>query len=183
MNSNPAPNDATNTLPPIVEDLFLTEAFLIKGRIARKYQRLTAMLEDTERTYIPIEDATMVSLRGQEVIRTPSVLVNRSEIVFAHELVDTASDQGMKRLANNEKPIRIRAFYSGHVQLELAGMVEPGAYEPQHGGRRWYFVMQKPTIRGLNLDDNPDLAILKDLPYIIVRKSKLAYIYDFSEGK
>jgi hypothetical protein len=169
-----------SALAPIVEDLFLTDAFLIKGRIARKYQRLTKMLEDAERTFIQIEEATMVSLRGSEVISTPKVLVNRSEIILAHEFVDTASDESMRRMATNEKPIRIRAFYSGAVQLELAGQIEPAAYEPSHNSGRWYFIMQKPSIRGINLDANEQLSVLKSMEYAIVRKSKLAYIYDFS---
>ncbi len=164
----------------IVEDLFLTEAFLIKGRIANKYHRLTKMLEDAERTFLRVVDATMVSLRGKEVIRAPSVYVNRSEIIFAHELVDTASDDRLRQLASNEKSVRIRAFYSGAVQLEFAGQIEPGAYEPTHNSGKWYFTMQAPTIRGLDLDANESLAVLKSLPYVILRKSKLAYIYDFS---
>lgn len=179
MNTDPEPRGAS-TIPDIVEDLFLTESFLIKGRIANKYHRLTKMLEDTERTFLQIKDATMVSLRGGEVIRTPSVMVNRSEIVFAHELVDTASDDGLRQLASNEKSVQIRAFYSGSIQLEIGGIIEPGAYEPAHNSGRWYFIMQEPKLRGLNLDDNAELRVLKSLPYIIVRKSKLAYIYDFS---
>jgi hypothetical protein len=169
-----------SALTPIVEDLFLTDAFLIKGRIAHKYQRLTKMLEDAERTFIQIQDATMVSLRGAEVINAPRVLVNRSEIIVAHEFVDTASDESMRQLAHNEKPVRIRAFYSGAIQLELAGQIEPAAYEPSHNSGRWYFIMQKPVLRGLKLEANEQLAVLKSLPYAIVRKSKLAYIYDFS---
>ena len=174
------PQSGATILPPIVEDLFLTEAFLIKGRIARKYQRLTKMLEDSERTFLEIEDATMVSLRGGEVIRTPSVLVNRAEVIFAHELVDTAGDDGLRQLAEKEKPIKIRAFYSGSVQLELAGQIASSAYEPSHNAGRWYFIMKKPSIRGIDLENNEHLAVLKTLEYIIVRKSKLAYIYDFS---
>ena len=179
MNTDPEPSGA-NTLPAIVEDLFLTESFLVKGRIANKYHRLTKMLEDAEHTFLQIEDATMVSLRGGEVIRTPSVMMNRSEIVFAHELVDTASDGGLRQLASNDKTVRIRAFYNGSIQLEIAGTIDPGAYEPAHNSRRWYFIMQEPKLRGLNLDEHEELRVLKSLPYIIVRKSKLAYIYDFS---
>ena len=179
MTSEPQP-ERGSALAGIVEDLFVTESFLIKGRIAHKYQRLTNMLEDAERTFLAIEEATMVALRGTQVIRAPRVLVNRSEVIFAHELVDTASDGGMKRLAHTEKPTRIRAFYNGAVQLELAGQIQPGAYEPAHNSGRWYFIMESPVLRGLELDGNPELDVLKTLDYVIVRKSKLAYIYDFS---
>ena len=63
--------------------------------------------------------------------------------------------------------------------MELAGQIEPGAYEPSHNSGRWYFIMENPTIRGLNLESSPELDVLKALPYCIVRKSKLSYIYDF----
>ena len=178
MSNQSQPQDTV--LPPIVEDLFLTEAFLIKGRIAHKYQRLNKMLESTERAFITIEDATMVALRGTQVIRTPRVQINRDEIIFAHELFNTASDETLRRWGDDEKPIRIRAFYSGGVQIELAGQIEPGAYEPAHNAGRDYFVMKSPSIRGLPTQENEELKVLESLEYCIVRKSKLAYIYDFS---
>ncbi len=165
-----------------VEDLFVTDCFLIKGRLTNKFQRLTRMLEDHERSYLSIEDATLASLRGPEVIRTPRVMVNQREIVFAHELVDVAGDNAQRRLAANGKTVRVRGFYNGAVQLELSGNCEPGAYEPKRGNRRNYFIMTEPVVRGLSFDENPELNILRKLSYAIVRKDKLAYIYDFSDG-
>ena len=114
----------------MVEDLFLTDAFLIKGRLAGKYHRLRKVLEDAGRTFLTIEDATMIALRGHDIVRTPSVLVNTRELIFAHELVDMAGDDAQRALARNAKTTRVRAFYNGNVQLEIAGKIEPGAYEP-----------------------------------------------------
>lgn len=165
----------------IIEDLFVTDAFLVKGRLANKFQRLAKMLEDNDRAYFTVEDATLVSLRGNEVIHVPRVLINQTEIVFAHELVDVAGDSAQRKLAARDKPVRIRGFYSGAVQIELAGNVEPGAYEPRNG-RRNYFVMEDLAVRGVAFDQNPELAVLRRLNYAIVRKGKLAYIYDFSRG-
>jgi hypothetical protein len=176
---DPQPSASTATF---VEDVFVTDCFLIKGRLTNKFQRLTRMLEDYERSYLSVEDAVLASLRGPEVIRTPRVLVNQKEIVFAHELVDIAGDDGQRRLAANDKSVRIRGFYNGSVQLELSGNVEPGAYEPGRGNRRNYFIMSEPVVRGVSFEDNPELAILRQLSYAIVRKDKLAYIYDFSGG-
>ncbi|HLU38424.1 MAG TPA: hypothetical protein VK081_03510 [Planctomycetota bacterium] len=166
---------------PLVEDVFVTDCFLIKGRLANKFQRLARMLEDYERSYLSVEDAVLASLRGPEVIRTPRVLINQNELVFAHELIDVAGDDAQRRLAANEKSVRIRGFYNGSVQMELSGNVEPGAYEPRRGNRRNYFIMTSPVVRGLDFDGNPELAILRRLSYAIVRKDKLAYIYDFSD--
>lgn len=164
----------------IVEDLFLTDTFLIKGRIANKYQRLGKMLEDITQGFLAVEDSVMVSLRGNEVIRTPKVLINPKELILAHELVDVAGDPALRNLAQNSKGTKIRAFYNGAVQLEVGGRIEPGAYDPQHRSGRQYFTMEKPTVRGLNFDNNRELKILEKLDYAIVRKDKLAYVYDFS---
>lgn len=164
----------------IVEDLFLTDTFLIKGRLARKFQRLAKTLEDSVGGFLHIEDAAMVSLRSHEVIRTPRVLVNPTELILAHEFVDLGSDATYRRLADNHKATRVRAFYNGIVQLELQGRIEPGAYEPSHLSGRRYFAMEAPVLRGLDYEGNPELAILQGLSYAIVRKDKLAYVYDFS---
>lgn len=164
--------------PVFVEDLFLTDAFLIKGRIAHKSKRLTNLLEDHNRSFLAIADATMVSLRSADVIRTPQVMVNVHEVILAHELVDIAGDEVQRRLAMPNKTVSIRAFYNGAVQFELAGVIEPGAYEQQPTGRK-YFIMQQPVLRGLALE-HPELQLLQHLEYAIVRKDRMAYVYDFS---
>ncbi|MBK8100056.1 MAG: hypothetical protein IPK26_23380 [Planctomycetes bacterium] len=180
MNENPQSGGSVAT-PTFVEDVFLTETFLIKGRLPNKSRRLTNILEDHNRAFLQVQDATMVSLRSAEVIRTPSVMVNAKEVVFAHELVELAGDETQRRLAaaGNAKANRIRAFYSGVVQFELAGNIEPGAYESTPNNNRRWFIMQKPTLRGLDLA-NPELSLLRSLDYAIVRKDKMAYVYDFS---
>lgn len=175
---DPEPNASATAA--FVEDVFVTDCFLIKGRLTNKSQRLARMLEDHERTYLSVEDAVLASLRGPEVIRTPRVLINQRELVFAHELIDVAGDDAQRRLATSDKSVRIRGFYNGSVQIELSGNVEPGAYEPKRGNRRNYFIMANPVVRGINLDENPELALLRKLTYVIVRKDRLAYIYDFS---
>ena len=169
----------SSTAPVFVEDLFLTDVFLIKGRLPNKNKRLTNMLEDYNRAFLQVQDATMVSLRSGEVIRTPTVMVNVQEVVFAHELVEVAGDETLRRLAgSSDKPTRIRAFYNGAMQFELAGQIEPGAYESQPLTGRKYFIMQKPSVRGLDFEQ-PELSLLKALDYAIVRKDRMAYVYDF----
>ena len=165
--------------PVFVEDLFLTDAFLIKGRLPNKTKRLTNLLEDHTRTFLTIHDETMVALRSAEVIRTPTVMVNLKEIICAHELVDFAGDDAMRQLADNEKTDGIRAFYNGAVQFELSGRIEPGAYEASPVAARDYFIMQKPKFRGLDLK-HQELSVLDGLDYAILRKDRMAYVYDFA---
>ncbi|HLQ38087.1 MAG TPA: hypothetical protein VK348_09815 [Planctomycetota bacterium] len=176
------PHPGGSTLAQMfVEDLFLTDSFLVKGRMVNKIKRLTNLLEDHARTFLHVQDATMVSLRSSDVIRTPSVMINVREVICAHELVDVAGDEVLKKLAAQNKTVRIRAFYNGAVQFEMSGNVEPEAYETGSTTNRKYFIMQKPVLRGLNLE-LADLRILKTLEYAIVRKDKMAYVYDFSAG-
>ncbi|MEO6593467.1 MAG: hypothetical protein ABIP94_01795 [Planctomycetota bacterium] len=177
MNEKP---DKGSVAPAVfVEDLFLTDVFLIKGRLPNKQKRLTNLLEDYSRTFLAVHDATLVSLRNGEVIRTPTVMVNTGEVILAHELVEVAGDEALRRLAGGSvKTTRIRAFYSGPAQFELAGQIETAAYESQPMTGRKYFIMQKPVVRGLDLA-HPELALLKGLDYAIVRKDRMAYVYDF----
>lgn len=178
MNDQPSPHGST-AAPVFVEDVFLTDVFLIKGRLPNKTKRLTNVLEDWNRAYLPVHDATLVSLRTREVIRTPTVMVRMGEVILAHELVEVAGDETMKRLAGTvDKPARIRAFYNGATQFEIAGQIEPGAYESGTIGNRKFFIMQKPVVRGLDLQ-HPELALLKGLDYAILKKDRMAYVYDF----
>ena len=178
MNENPD-QDGDLAAPVFVEDLFLTDVFLIKGRLQNKTKRLSNMLEDCRRSYLAVEDATLVSLRSEEVIKTPKVMVNVQELICAHELVDVAGDGVMRQLAANDKSRPIRAFYNGAVQFELSGKIEPGAYEEDTVTGRDYFIMQAPRFRGLELD-RAELAVLKGLDYAILRKDRMAYLYDFA---
>jgi len=176
MNEQPYDHGGV-TSQSLTEDVFLTDAFLIKGRLTNKSMRLSNQLEDHKRSFLRIEDATMVSLRGAEVITTPAVMVNIREVIFAHELLDIAGDEALRRLATPNKTSRIRAFFNGAVQFELAGIVEPGAYQEHYSGRD-YFTMQHPVLRGLDLE-HPEVAFLRGLDYVIVRRDKMAYVYDF----
>ena len=105
-------------------------------------------------------------------------MVNVGELVCAHELVDVAGDAAMRRLADNAKPSTIRAFYNGAVQFELGGQVEQGAYESDDVTGRRYFTMQAPRFRGIDTSQD-ELAVLEGLEYAIVRKDRMAYVYDF----
>jgi hypothetical protein len=178
MTGQPEPR-SNATAPVFVEDLFLTDVFLIKGRLPNKTKRLTNLLEDFGRTFLPVQDATLVSLRNHEVIRTATVMVNLREVILAHELVEVAGDETLRRLAGGgDKRSRIRAFYNGTTQFEIAGQIEPGAYEALPVAGRRFFIMQKPVVRGLDLQ-HPELTLLRSLDYAILARDRMAYVYDF----
>lgn len=178
--NEPSDQNGNVAAPAFVEDLFLTDVFLIKGRLRNKTKRLSNVLEDFQRQYLPVHDATLVSLRNNEVIKTPTVMVNVDELILAHELFDVAGDATLRRLSSEaERKNRIRAFYNGSVQFEVGGTIATGAYESNTVTGRKYFIMQSPIVRGLDLQHD-ELKILKGLDYAILRKDRMAYVYDFS---
>ena len=163
----------------MVADLLLTDGFLIKGRVENKYARLSKVLDEYRRRFLPVREATLIDLHSRERITTPRVHVNIDEVVLAHELVDAGGDLYQRTLARDRDSVEIRAFYAGTVNLELAGRVRPNAYELGDVTKK-FFVMEEPRIRGVRLEDDTDLSLLHGLPYVIVNKDRLAYIYDFT---
>lgn len=172
-----------NQISQMIEDVILTKAFLIKGKVEGKFHRLSKLLNTYGRNFLVISGATMIDLARGETIRTPQVHINLNQIVLAHELVETSGDFYQKALASegvSDKSIRIRAFHHGAVNLEFTGLIRPGAYEAQALENR-FFVMEDCTIRGFDHGMGKDFQRLEKLPYAILRKEAISYIYDFSQ--
>lgn len=166
----------------IVSDLFLTDAFLIKGQVENKYARLSQMLDEYRRYFIKVRDATLIDLASRERIQTPLVHVNLSEVLVAHEFLDSTTDTRLAQIAQTEgvRQNRVRVFYTGNLNVEIAGNVRPGSYEADDTRTKRFFVMTEPEVRGMNLDGDRDLETLKRLDWAILNKTRLSYIYDFS---
>jgi hypothetical protein len=164
----------------LVEDLVLTDAFLIKGKVEGKFGRLSKVLEHYEKRFLVISAATMIDLRCGDVIHTPRVHVNVDELVLLHEFVDAGGDMYLQNLSDKGKNTRIRAFVHGVVNLELAGMIRSGAYETAGLDRGRFFVMEDCSVRGLEEGLERDFSLLSKMSYAIVNSRKIAYIYDFS---
>ncbi len=166
----------------IVSDLLLTDSFLIKGQIENKYARLSQMLDEYRRYFVKVRDATLIDLNSRDRIQTPLVHVNVDEILVAHEFLDSTTDPMIAKLAA-ERPSRlsrVRVFYTGNLNVEVAGNVRPNSYEVDDQNTRRFFVMTDPEVRGMNLDGDQDLETLTKLDWVILNKSRLSYIYDFS---
>ncbi len=166
----------------IVSDLLLTDAFMIKGQVENKYTRLSQLLDEYRKFFIRVKDATLIDLNSRDRIQTPLLHVNVDEILLAHELIETAGDPHAARLASDGiKYQRVRVFYTGNLNIELAGLVRPGSYEADDRSTRRFFVMRKPDVRGMKIDGDRDLELLKGLSYAILNKTRLSYVYDFNE--
>ena len=165
----------------IVSDLFLTDSFLIKGQVENKYTRLSQLLDEYRRYHLKIRNATLVDLGTQDRIQTPLLHINVDEILLAHEFLDNAGDPLAAQLASTtHESHRVRVFYTGNLNVEIAGNVRPGSYEVDDQSTRRFFVMNNPEVRGLKYKGDQDLKLLKDMPYAILNKTRVSYIYDFN---
>ena len=113
----------------IVSDLLLTDAFLIKGQVENKYTRLSQLLDEYRKFFIRIRDATLIDLNSRDRIHTPLLHINLDEVLMAHELIETAGDPHAAKLATDGVQYqRVRAFYTGNLNVEIAGQVRPRSY-------------------------------------------------------
>jgi hypothetical protein len=164
----------------LVEDLFLTDSFLIKGRFEAKHGRLSQALDGWRRSFVPVVDATLIDLRTRERFEAPRVAIAWKELILAHELIDTGSDHYHRQLVAARPRLPIRAFVAGRLPLELAGDAEPQAYD-QGGLFRRCFILHEPRLRGLDCEKDLELRCLAQMSYAIVLRERLSYVYDFSD--
>jgi hypothetical protein len=169
-----------NSMLTIVSDLLLTDSFLIKGNVEHKYTRLSQVLDEHRKYFVKVRDATLIDLNSCERITTPLLHVNVEEILLGHEFLDSGGDMHLKELAKNQSLHRVRVFYTGALNMELGGEVRPTAYEADDRSTRRFFIMRNPVVRGFNDRGDPDLKLLTKLPYAILNKLRLSYVYDFN---
>jgi hypothetical protein len=169
----------------ICSDLFLTDAFLIKGNVENKYTRLSKLLDEHRKYFLRIRDVTLVDLNSCERISTPLLHMNVDEVLMAHEYLDEAGDGTRADLANSiehepEDLHKVRVFYTGNLNVEIGGEIRGGAYEISDKATRRFFVMRNPSLRGFHHRDDEELLRFTKLPYLILNKERLSYIYDFN---
>jgi hypothetical protein len=166
----------------LCSDLFLTDAFLIKGNVENKYTRLSKLLDEHRKTFLRIRDVTLVDLRSRERIQTPLLHMNVDEVLLAHEFLDEAGDKHRAQIARDQDEYlpSVRVFYTGNLNLEIAGAIQPNSYEVSDRNSRRFFVMRNPKLGGFEDHGDQDLSGLHDLPYAILNKFRLSYIYDFN---
>ena len=143
--------------------------------------RLSQVLDEHRKFFIKVRNATLIDLNTCDRIQTPLLHVNTDEILVAHEFLDQAGDAQLAQLNRDHKLVKVRVFFTGHLNVEVGGECRPGAYEADDRMTRRFFVMRNPAVRGFNAKDDTDLKLLYKLPYVIVNKARLSYVYDFNE--
>ena len=148
----------------LVSDLFLTDAFLIKGNVENKYTRLSKLLDEHRKYFLRIRDVTLIDLNSRERITTPLLHMNVDEVLVAHEFLDEAGDGYRAEMAaqsDDDRLNKVRVFYTGNLNVEIAGEIRANAYEISDKATRRFFVMREPKLRGFK--DHGDKGSEADL--------------------
>ena len=166
----------------LCSDLFLTDAFLIKGNVENKYTRLSRLLDEHRRSFLRVRDVTLIDLQSRERINTPLLHMNVDEVLLAHEYLDEAGDMTRAELAKEQEGTlqKVRVFYTGNLNVEIGGSIRPSAYEISDKATRRFFVMREPKLRGFTDHGDKELKQLLSLSYAILNKTRLSYVYDFN---
>lgn len=161
----------------IIKDLILTDCFLIKGFIETGGMRLSDYLDNLKRSYIPVQSVTMVDLEQGRAVSAHEALVRREEIIVAHEFLDVSGDRNMRNLMDERAFSQtVDLYHTGGIGIEVSGRMRSGAYEAMDKEKN-FFVILEARIRGLDTSINPELKLLDTLPYAIVNRKRIGYIF------
>lgn len=154
----------------IVNHLFLTQRFLVKGNVRTGDLRLSSFLNSVRRPWLAIEGATLIDLRNPDRIYSKAVTLRLDDVIFAHEFLDLAGDPLRKSLALPEKNgfRMLSLYFRAPCRLEMLGRARHDAVEAGPGDD--FFVVMEPLLRGFDEKDPAELQALKNMTYAIVNR-------------
>lgn len=164
-----------------VKDFLLTEAFLVKGHVPTGGQRLSNWLNARRQPFVPVADATLVGVKKGDRIVTARCHVALDEVLLAHELIDAAGDAWLRRLADADRErALVHLYFGGSLPLEISGRTRAQAFNRVGDGARDFLVVTEPKIEGLDHSRGREFEVLRSVPYVIVNRRRLAYVFDYS---
>jgi hypothetical protein len=160
-----------------LKDLLFTDMFLIKGHANTGGQRLSTFLNRIPKRFLEMEETTLIKHDGSGRFFAPCVQVRVSDIIFAHEM-EVTGDESLRFLAEHERDdIEVNAYFSGITPLQLSGKVRKRALAPDALNGNDFIVMIEPRLEGFTPGPAPEYTIFENLPYAIVNKNRLAFIF------
>ncbi len=159
-----------------LKDLLFTDTFLIKGHVNTGGQRLSTFLNGTRKPFLEVEEATLIDHDGGDRVTTGWMLVRVDDILLAHEM-EVTGDEGLRLLGEREREeIAITAHFSGKIALQISGRVRKRALDADAPPIHDFIVVVDPVFKGLALNPGSEYAVFGDLPYVIVNRSRIAFI-------
>ncbi len=163
----------------IVNHLFLTPRFLVKGNVRTGDLRLSAFLNSVRRPMLSVESVTFVEFEKGDRIVARSAALRLADLLLAYEVIDLSGDPLRKRLAQPD-PSEFRmvsAYFRAPSPLEIVGRVRRDLLDAPPGDD--FFVMMEPILRGLAEKISSDFEALKNLPYAIVNRAQLHCLFEY----
>lgn len=167
----------------IVQDLIFTRNFLVLGTVEGKISRLQEALERQSGLYLTVSDAMLRSHRTPKRVVVPRIHLSMSEILFAHEYVDSGGDVFLKAIAQGEDRRLVKILLGGFPAIEIEGRVREKAYEKnRYPGR--FFVIEKPKVTGIPEPDpfGEKTSPYHDMGYVLVAKEHVACVLDYAHA-
>jgi len=163
----------------IVNHLFMTQRFLVKGNVRTGDLRLSSFLNSARRPWLTIESASLIDLRHPDRVFTKAVTLRLADVIFAHEFLDLAGDPLRRSLALPEKnDFRMLSIYfRAPCRLEMLGRARHDAVEAGTGDD--FFVVMEPLLRGFDDKDGADAQALKNIPYAIVNRQQVHCYFQY----
>jgi len=156
-----------------LKDLILTDGFLVKGHINTGGQRLSSFLNNFARRFLDIEEAVVADYVRATNFSASRMLIRMEEIIAAHEM-EEIGDEGLRHLAGPERDdTSVTIQFSGTAPFQLRGRMSKRAIERDSSGQHDFLVVVDPKLIG---STNKSLDVFENLPYLIVNKSRIAFI-------
>jgi hypothetical protein len=165
--------------PGIVNHLFLTTQYLVKGEIKSGGKRLSDFLQHFGRPFVPVHNATLYRLDSADQIVTTAAWLRLSDVILAYEFLDLAGDTYRRTIGeHSDQEFQMAGIQARLLpQLEVVGKVRAEALRnPETDG---FFIMRNPVVRGIHRDGT-DFDHLGRLPYAIVHWAQVHCIFPYT---
>ncbi len=163
----------------LVNHLFVTARFVVKGTVRTGELRLSSWLNAQRRPWLQVEQATFADLLTGEQVAARRASLRLADVLFAHEFVALQGDPVRRRLAE-EQPADFRmasCWFRAPARFELLGRVRREVLDPAAVDD--FFVMREPLLRGGDARDLPALAPCRNLSYAIVQRAQLHGFFEY----
>ncbi|MSR45777.1 MAG: hypothetical protein EXS13_01700 [Planctomycetes bacterium] len=163
----------------LVNHLFVTPRFVVKGTVRSGALRLSSFLNAARRPWLTIDEVTFTDLESGEKISARRATLRLADVLFAHEFLDLGGDPVRRKLAQSETPDfrMVSAWFRAPARLEIVGRARREALDP--AATDDFFVLLEPLLRGIVPSQAAALEPCKNLSYAIVQRSQLHGYFEY----
>jgi hypothetical protein len=164
---------------PIVNHVFLTPRFFVKGTVRTGELRLSSFLNSARRPLLQVDSVTFVDFELGDRIVARRATLRLADVLLAYEFLDLAGDPLRKKLSQPEQQDyrMVSAYFRPPSRLEVLGRVRQELLEATPGDD--FFVVMEPLLRGFPDQPVAELDMLKNLPYAIVNRAQLHCFFEY----